>query len=36
MREGEFSTHFIIGHENSFWHKKTKFRLESEAKDERL
>jgi hypothetical protein len=29
MREGEFITHFIIGHENSFWHKKTKFRLES-------
>jgi hypothetical protein len=29
MREGEFVTHFIIGHENSFWHKKTKFRLES-------
>jgi hypothetical protein len=29
MREGEFITHFIIGHENSFWHSKTKFRLES-------
>jgi hypothetical protein len=29
MREGEFVTPFIIGHENSFWHKKTKFRLES-------
>jgi hypothetical protein len=29
MREGEFITHFIIGHENSFWHGKTKFRLES-------
>jgi hypothetical protein len=29
MREGEFVTHFIIGHENSFWHKQTKFRLES-------
>ncbi|MDT5059578.1 MAG: hypothetical protein QOH63_37 [Acidobacteriota bacterium] len=29
MREGEFVTHFIIGHENSLWHKKTKFRLES-------
>jgi hypothetical protein len=29
MREGEFITHFIIGHENSFWHEKTKFRLES-------
>jgi hypothetical protein len=29
MREGGFITHFIIGHENSVWHKKTKFRLES-------
>jgi hypothetical protein len=29
MREGGFVTHFIIGHENSFWHRKTKFRLES-------
>ena len=29
MREGAFETHFIIGHENSLWHKKTKFRLES-------
>jgi hypothetical protein len=29
MREGELVTHFIIGHENSFWHKKAKFRLES-------
>jgi hypothetical protein len=29
VREGEFVTHFIIGHENSFWHKKTSFRLES-------
>jgi hypothetical protein len=29
IREGEFVTHFIIGHENSFWHKRTKFRLES-------
>lgn len=29
IREGEFITHFIIGHENSFWHKQTKFRLES-------
>jgi hypothetical protein len=29
MREGGFDTRFIIGHENSFWHKKTKFRLES-------
>lgn len=29
MREGEFETHFIIGHENSLWHRKTKFRLES-------
>lgn len=29
MREGWFVTHFIIGHENSFWHSKTKFRLET-------
>jgi hypothetical protein len=29
MNEGETVTHFIIGHENSLWHKKTKFRLES-------
>ena len=29
MREGAFVTTFIIGHENSFWHPKTKFRLES-------
>jgi hypothetical protein len=29
MREGDFVTRFIIGHENSFLHKKTKFRLES-------
>ena len=29
MREGEFITHFIIGHENSLWHGQTKFRLES-------
>jgi hypothetical protein len=28
MREDGLVTHFIIGHENSFWHKKTKFRLE--------
>jgi hypothetical protein len=28
IREGDFLTHFIIGHENSFWHKKTKFSLE--------
>jgi len=28
VREGDFLTHFIIGHENSFWHKKTKFSLE--------
>lgn len=27
ISEGEFVTQFIIGHENSFWHKKTKFRL---------
>lgn len=29
LREGGFVTHFIIGHENSFWHRQTKFRLES-------
>lgn len=29
MREDGFVTHFIIGHENSFWHKQTKFRLEA-------
>jgi hypothetical protein len=29
MREGDFLTRFIIGHENSFLHKKIKFRLES-------
>lgn len=29
MREGFFPTHFIIGHENSFWHKKTKFHLDA-------
>ena len=29
MREGDFITHFIIGHENSFWHGKTRFSLES-------
>jgi hypothetical protein len=29
MLEGWFVTHFIIGHENSFWHGKTKFRLET-------
>jgi len=27
MREGEWVTHFIIGHENSPLHKKTKFQL---------
>jgi hypothetical protein len=27
MREGAILTHFIIGHENSFWHKKTKFHI---------
>lgn len=27
LREGEFETRFIIGHENSFLHKKTGFRL---------
>jgi hypothetical protein len=29
IRDGAFETHFMIGHENSLWHKKTKFRLES-------
>jgi hypothetical protein len=29
VREGDFLTHFIIGHENSFWHRKTRFSLES-------
>lgn len=29
LREGEFVTNFIIGHENSLWHKQTKFRLVS-------
>ena len=29
MRESWFVTRFIIGHENSFWHGKTKFSLES-------
>lgn len=29
MREDWFPTCFIIGHENSFWHGKTKFSLES-------
>ncbi len=28
IREDLFPTLFIIGHENSFWHKQTKFRLE--------
>jgi hypothetical protein len=28
MREGAIPTHFIIGHENSFWHRKTKFRMD--------
>jgi hypothetical protein len=27
INEGEFVTHFIIGHENSFWHGKTRFQL---------
>jgi hypothetical protein len=27
IHEGEFVTHFIIGHENSFWHGKTRFQL---------
>lgn len=29
LREGDLITHFIIGHENSFWHGKTRFSLES-------
>ena len=28
INEGEFITHFIIGHENSLLHKKTEFRLD--------
>lgn len=28
VSEGGFVTHFIIGHENSPWHRQTKFRLE--------
>jgi len=27
VNEGDFVTHFIIGHENSFLHRKTRFRL---------
>ena len=27
IHEGEFVTHFVIGHENSFIHKKTRFQL---------
>jgi hypothetical protein len=27
INEGDFVTHFIIGHENSFWHGKTRFQL---------
>ncbi len=27
IREGELVTHFVIGHENSPFHKKTKFRI---------
>ncbi|HKB67174.1 MAG TPA: hypothetical protein VKC61_15070 [Pyrinomonadaceae bacterium] len=27
INEGEFLTHFVIGHENSFLHKKTRFQL---------
>jgi hypothetical protein len=27
IREGESLTHFVIGHENSFLHKKTRFRI---------
>ena len=29
LSENDFLTRFIIGHENSFWHGKTKFSLES-------
>lgn len=28
MREGDMLTHLMIGHENSFWHGKTRFSLE--------
>ena len=31
INEGEFVTHFIIGHENSFLHGKTRFRLDLSA-----
>jgi hypothetical protein len=31
INEGEFATHFIIGHENSFLHGKTRFRLDLSA-----
>jgi len=27
INEGEFLTHFVIGHENSFLHKKTRFQI---------
>jgi len=27
IREGEFVTHLVIGHENSFLHKKTRFQI---------
>jgi hypothetical protein len=27
IREGELVTHFVIGHENSFLHKKTRFQI---------
>ena len=27
IREGESATHFVIGHENSFLHKKTRFQI---------
>ncbi len=27
INEGDFVTHFIIGHENSFWHGQTRFQL---------
>ena len=27
IHEGELLTHFVIGHENSFLHKKTRFQI---------
>jgi hypothetical protein len=32
ITEAVWPTHLVIGHENSFFHKKTSFRLESQAK----